>query len=96
MEQLLQKILSKVEKFEARINFIAERVERMEQKVTELGAYNRRSYQKLDQIASRTEEAVACCSKAFQMSCNAQFNLSEQLSEYAGTVLDEDLRVKII
>ena len=89
LAQKLDKILEILTTFDRRIYQIQERLEHVEQMCTSIGAYVRKN-------GKRAEEAMVCCHDAFKMCCNAQYNLSEDLDCFAGTMGALSDRVKIV
>ena len=87
----MEKILAQLELMNKRISYLAEAIENVEQKCTSVQAYVRRNLK-------QTKEAMEVCHKAFKLCANAQYNLSEDLSTYAGTTmsLDDACRIKIV
>ena len=85
----LDKILTIVETFDRRLRKMQQESEHSEQLCTSTNVYVRRNNK-------RVEEAMKTIHIAFQLCCNAQYNLMEDLDDYAGTCSSEQDRVKIV
>jgi hypothetical protein len=69
----------------------------MDQKIDELVSKIQRHETILKKVSERIlkiheelQSSMRCLQKSFQIMCNAQYNLREELSEYAGTVVQSD------
>ena len=65
-----------------KIFYLQEQIETTVQKLTEIGVYVRRN-------SKRLAEAMTTLQKAWQLTSNAQYNLREELSEFAGNMVTE-------